>query len=234
MQAVKYLKPINLLDERRYRPERMAVYDAIADIFIATGLEAMPPVTDYGCWRHPQFMDNEGYMVPYLSVQWYIAHAREATRRRVNAQAVMAAFRNEPWRSDEALGDHYDVLILDQRIFDPAEEQHFGLPSTPGYSVSGIAAVLSTCDIDRLDLVGYSLLKTLALREMAHVFGAPALRAEALDITPRIACTNPCVLGPCLRVPEDLERLTDLRLAGPPFCDLCLADLRANLVMRET
>jgi len=229
VQAVKYLKPINLLDERYYRPERMAVYDAIVDLFLTAGVEEIPPVTDYGCWRHPHYMDGQGYMVPYLSVKWYIEHAREVTRHRVNAQAMMAAFRNEPWRRKDALGDHYDVLLLDEPIFDPAEEEHFGLTSTPGYAVSGVAAVISTYDIDRPDRVVYSLLKTLAMREMAHAFGAPGLRREAIELAPRVACTNPCILGPCLRMPEDLERLTDVRLAGPPFCDLCLAELRANL-----
>jgi hypothetical protein len=229
VQDVKYLKPINLLDERHYRPERMAVYDAVYDIFVAVGLNALPPMFDYGCWRHPHYMDDQGYMVPYLSVKWYIEHAREVTRRRLNAQAIMAAFRKEPWRSKEMLGDHYDVLLVDQPLFDPAEEEHFGLASTPGYAVNGIAAILSTHDIDRLDRVGYSLLKTLALRELAHAFGAPGLRREAIEMTPRISCTNPCVLGPCVKLPDELERLTDLRLAGPPFCDLCVAELRANL-----
>ena len=41
MQTVTYLKPIYLLDERHYRPERMAVYDAIYDIFTAEGLEVI-------------------------------------------------------------------------------------------------------------------------------------------------------------------------------------------------
>ncbi len=229
MQAIKYLKPINLLDERPYRPERMAVFDAIYDIFVAVGLNAMPPVTDYGCWRHPAYIDERGYMVPYLSVKWYIEHAREARRHRVNAQAVVTAFRDEPWRHKDVLGDHYDVLLLDQPLFDPAEEEHFGLTTTPGYALAGIAALLSTCEIERLDRIAYSLLKTLALREMAHAFGAPGLRQEGIEFLPRVACTNPCVLGPCLRMPDDLERLTNLRLAGPPFCELCLADLRANL-----
>jgi len=226
---VQYLKPINILDGRDYRPERMAIVDAIADLFIVAGLETWPPVADFGCWRHPQFIDGRGYMVPYLSVTWYIEQARESTRRRLNAQRLVAAFRNEPWRRKDALGDHYDILVVDEPIFDPAEEEHFGLRTTPGYAVSGIAAIFSTHQIDALDRVGYSLLKTLALRELAHAFGAPKLRSEDLEVTPRLACTNPCLLGPCLHVPDDLERLTDRRLAGPPFCDLCLADLRANL-----
>jgi len=211
----------------------MAVYDAITDIFIATGAEAMPPVTDYGCWCHPQFVDSRGYMVPYLSVKWYIEHGLETSRRRLNAQRVMAAFRNEPWRRREALGDHYDVLLVDQPIFDPAEEEHFGLTTTPAYTVDGIAVLISTYHIDRLERVAYSLLKTLAMREMAHAFGVPGLRREALELTPRIACTNPCILGPCTDMPDDLERLTDLRLDGPPFCDICLAGLQANLSPNE-
>lgn len=227
--GVDYFKPINLLDGRDFRPERLAVFDALADLFIVARLEALPPVADFGCWRHPQFIDDRGYMVPYLSVAWYVEQAREPTRRRLNAQRLVAAFRNEPWRRKGALGDHYDILVVDEPIFDPAEEEHFGLHTTPGYAADGMAAIVSTHGIDGLDRVGYSLLKTLAMRELAHAFGAPALRGEGLELTPRLACVNSCLLGPCLRVPEDLERLTDLRLAGPPFCDLCLADLRAHL-----
>ncbi|HUT36050.1 MAG TPA: hypothetical protein VNE39_21360 [Planctomycetota bacterium] len=233
MAAVKFLKPINLLDERPYRPDRLAVYDALCDIFVTVGREWLPPVTDYGAWRHPAYMDEQGYMVPYLSVKWYIEHAREARRRRVDGQALLAAFRDEPWRREDALGDHYDVLLVDQPVFDPAEEEHFGLAATPGCALVGVAAVISMHDIAALDRVSYSLLKTLAMREMAHLFGAPAMRSEALELTPRLACTNPCLLGACTHVPEDLERLTDLRLAGPPFCDLCVADLRANLASEE-
>ncbi|MBM4032381.1 MAG: hypothetical protein FJ291_11405 [Planctomycetes bacterium] len=230
---MKYLKPINLLDERPYRPERLAVYDALYDLFVTAGLDAPPPVADYGAWRHPAYMDPRGYMVPYLSVKWYVEHAREAKRRRVNAQAVLAAFRDEPWRHKDMLGDHYDFLLVDQPLFDPAEEEHFGLASTPGSALVGVGAVLSTSGIDRLERVAYSLLKTLAMRVAAHLFGVPALRSECLAMAPRVACENPCLLGPCLRMPEDLERLTDLRLAGPPLCDLCVADLRANLIRSD-
>lgn len=230
---MNYLKPINVLDERGFRPERAAVYDAITTLFLAVGARSMPPVTDFGCWRHPQYADAHGYMVPYLSVAWYIQHALDPARRRINAQALTAAFRMEPWRRKEALGDHYDVLLVDQPLFDPAEEEHFGLASTPGYAVGGIAAVLSTHDIDRPDRLPYSLLKTLALREMAHAFGVPALRSEAIELTPRVACTNRCILGPCIRVPDDLERLTDLRLSRPPFCRRCAAELRVNLRVDE-
>ncbi|MFW6107209.1 MAG: hypothetical protein ACOC8A_00815 [bacterium] len=226
---MEYLKPINLFDARAYRPERGAVHDAICDLFAACGLRAVPPVTDYGCWRHPQYIDKRGYMVPYLSVPWYVAQAREGARRRVNAQSLMAAFRREPWRRKELLGDHYDLLLVDDPLFEPAEEEHFGLLSTPGYAVNGIAAVLSTADIEPLDRVTYSLLKTLAMREMAHAFGAPGLRTAALRMTPRIACTDRCLMGPCIEMPQDLERLTEIRLAGPPLCERCLAALRRNL-----
>ena len=233
MSSPEYFKTINLLDGRAFRPERAAVFDAIGDIFVTCGLTTIPPVHDYGRWRHPQYMDPHGYMVPYMSVPWYIEQAREPTRHRINAQRLMAAFRSEPWRSEEALGDHYDVLLVDEPIFDPAEEEHFGLASTPGYAVAGIAVVLSTHDIDALDRVGYSLLKTLAMREMAHAFGVPGIRRDAIALVPRIACANPCVLGPCTETPADLERLTDQRLAGPPFCPACLAELRTNLATEE-
>ena len=226
---MQYLKPINILDARPYRPERMAVVDAVGDVFVAAGLGMVPPLHDYGCWRHPRATDAQGYLVPFLSVTWYIEQAREPSRRRVNAQRVMAAFRQEPWRNDDSLGDHYDLLLMDDPMFDPAEQQHFGLPTTPSYSVPGIGIVLSTAGLDDLGRVSYSLLKTLAMREVLHAFGVPGIRREALALTPRVACTNPCVLGPCIDVPRDLERLTDRRLAGPPLCDLCLAELRANL-----
>ncbi len=229
MQAVKFFKPIYLLDERSYRPERQAVYDAISTIFVAAGLPAMPPVADYGRWCHPQYLDPRGYMVPFLSVPWYIEQAREVSRRRVNVQSVMDAFRREPWRREDVLGDHYDILLVDEPLFDPVEEEQFGLASTPGYAAVGVAAIISTHDIDRLDRVPYSLLKTLAIRELAHAFGVPGLRSEATEVIPRLACTNPCVLGRCVDMPEDLERLTDLRLSQPPFCDLCLEELRRNL-----
>ena len=226
---MNYFKPINLLDGRGYRPERTTLYDALSDLFVATDLRAFPPVADYGCWRHPDYRDERGHMVPYLSVRWYIEQAREPSRRRIDAQRLLAAFRAEPWRREDLLGDHYDVLLLDEPLFDPAEEECFGLTATPGCAARGMAAVISTAQIGGLESVAYSLLKTLAMREMAHAFGVPGLRGEALEATPRVACTNRCILGPCLRAPADLERLTDLRLAGAPFCDLCLAELRTNL-----
>lgn len=229
MSELKYLKPIMLLDGRAFRPERLAVIDAIVDIFMACRFPAIPPVADYGCWRHPQYIDPHGYMVPFMSVAWYIAQAREPSRERLNAQRVMAAFRQEPWRRDDSLGDHYDILLVDQPLYDPAEEEHFGLTTTPGYAVPGIAAVLSTHDTDRLDRVSYSLLKTVAIRELAHAFGVPGFRRDCIELTPRISCTNPCVLGPCIEMPDDLETLTHQRLAGPPFCDACIVDLRTNL-----
>ena len=231
---MNYFKPVNLLDGRPGRSERLSVYDAVSDLYAATGLPGLPPVADYGHWRSPAYVDPHGYMVPYMSVDWYVEQAREPSRRRLDVQLLMAAFCDEPWRAEDALGDHIDVLIVDEPLFDPTEEEQFGLCVTAGYALPGIAVVLSTHHTDRLDRVPYSLLKTLAMRELAHGFGVPGFRGEALEVAPRLACTNPCILGPCLDLPADLERLTDIRLASPPFCDVCLEELRHNLAAPYT
>lgn len=231
---MNYFKPVYLLDGRTGRCERLSVYDAISDLYATTGLPGLPPVGDYGHWRSPAYIDTHGYMVPYMSVKWYVEQAREPSRRRLDVQRLMTAFRDEPWRAKDSLGDHIDVLIVGEPIFDPTEEEQFGLRITAGYALPGIAVVLSTHHIDRLDRVPYSLLKTLAMRELARGFGVPRLRGEAIALAPRLACTNPCILGPCVDLPADLERLTDIRLASPPFCDRCLEELRQNLTIPHT
>lgn len=231
---MNYFKPVNILDGRLGRPHRLAVYDAISDLFALTGLAEFPPVADYGCWRNAVYTDAGGYMVPYMSVRWYVEQAREPSRRRLNVRRLMTAFQDEPWRAEESLGDHIDLLIVGEPLFDPAEEEHYALDATPGYAQAGTAVVLSTHGLEGLDRVHYSLLKTLAMRELAHVFGVPTLRGEALELMPRLACTNRCLLGPCVHLPDDLEALTDLRLAGGPFCDVCLEELRHNLTAPHT
>jgi len=215
------IKPINLLDSSEFRPERAAVVDAIREVLDLAAVASAIPINDFGCWRHEHWRDAEQRLVPFLSVDWYVWNAWDEARAQVNAELLMALVQREPWRKKEMLGEHYDVLILDQDMY----TMH---PDWPDDFIVAMArpelgTVISTF---RLKPDVFTLLKTVVMHQMGHVFGTPNQARVDVDREHGLHCANRCVMRYPEKTPEDWERLTLDRFKGVALCDSCIRDLK--------
>ncbi|MEW6357035.1 MAG: hypothetical protein AB1696_11960 [Planctomycetota bacterium] len=224
----KRIKPINLLDSAVLRPERLAAVDAVMEVMTLARVPRAVPLHDYGCWRHAQWRSEENALVPFLSVDWYVASAWDQSRMQVNGEIILTLLEEEPWRRSELLGDHYDILILD-------EDLYTAQPDWPDDFIVAIAradvgAAIST---HRLGSHRFTILKTVVMHQLAHVFGVPQNGRDDLDRRWGLHCTHDCVMRYPEKTPQDWEVLTMDRFKYGPFCERCLKDLRQFFLTEE-
>ena len=217
-------KPINVLDVRSVRPERLAVVDGLQEL-ISLARPARPvEINDYGHYRAPNWRDEDGNLRPHLSVDWYVLNAWDRARQQVNAAALMASLVHEPWRKKELLGEHYDLMIIDQPLFhEDAEGRRSEVITVAQFS---FGAVISMCKFSDLRFDPYGILKSATIHTMGHVFGIPRLNAERVDRREGIHCTNPCTMRYVASDVTAWAQITEDRLQYGPLCDDCVHDLR--------
>ncbi|NOZ20739.1 MAG: hypothetical protein GXP25_06575 [Planctomycetes bacterium] len=217
----KRVKPINLLDSAILRPERLAVIDAVKEVMTLAHVSKAITLHDYGCWRHQQWRNEENALVPFLSVDWYVANAWDQSRMQVNGEILLTLLEEEPWRRPELLGEHYDILILDEDLYTTQ-------PDWPDDFIVAIARadVGTAISTHRLGTHPFTILKTVVMHQLAHVFGVPQHDRNDLDHRWGAHCTHDCVMRYPEKTPEDWEALTMDRFRQGPFCEGCLRDLR--------
>ena len=217
-------KPFLLLCTRAMRQERQAVADAILECMTLARLPEPPTIQDYGHYRSPEWRDEEGALRPYLSVDWYIAEAWNLAKAKLDATQLMKTLAAEPWRRKELIGDHYDVWLVDQEMYDEAQTE--ADPDVVSFSRNLVGLVVSARPFEAVGTPTYSLVKTVVLHELGHLFGLPDIRRPdvALDAAPH--CTNTCVMRQASHGQEDWQQLTTDRLTHGPYCEKCLGELR--------
>jgi hypothetical protein len=223
-------KPLNILDDKGFWPEKAAVIDGIKEVLTLGGCADRLPVQDYGRYRSPQFRDENNNLVPWQSVDWYVYDALDEERMQVDSSRILHDIANEPWRDERLLGDHYDLFVLEEDMFHPPD----GTPEEGGvaYSVGRCepfrAAVISTHRIEHIWGMPYGCVKTEVMRQVCFMFGIPSRTRD--DVEKGEAgpayCTNLCILRRARLAPEDWERLTADRIKHGPLCGRCLQDLR--------
>jgi len=235
---MKKRKPLNLLDNKGFWPEKAAVADAIKELLSLGGKRAILPVRDYGFYRGEDWRDEKGNLRAWRSVDWYVYDALNEERMQVDCSQLLFNLEHEPWRDEEVLGDHYDLFVIQEDMYDPdAEEQPPGeqeadaaaAPYAVGRCAPFHAAVVSTHRIDNNWGMPYSLIKTEVMRQICFLFGVPsALRADVRrGAGDRVYCTNTCILRPAHVAPDDWTQLTRDRLRHGPLCRECEMDLEA-------
>ena len=220
---MKKFKPLNILDNKGFWPEKAAVADAIKEI-LALGRCRMPlPVADWGHFQSSQWRDENNRLVPWRSVEWYVYDALDEERMQVDSSRILENLSREPYREE----DHYDLFVLEEDMYDPAEAG----PGAQGYVVGRsrpfTAAVISTSRIEHIWGMPYSYLKTEVMRQLCYMFGVPDIRRE--DVTAEgqeLHCQNVCILRAAYVAPNDWERLTEDRLTSGALCERCTNDLR--------
>jgi len=217
------MKPVNILDTQSFRPERMAVVDAVKELIERSHPPQPITVNDFGCWRHPLWRDPENRLQPFLSVDWYLANAWDQERQQVNGNTLMDTIVSEPWRREDVIGDHYDIFVVDQDLY--AHERPTSEDFIVGIARPAIGTVVSTYRLESLS-DPFFLLKTVIMHEMCHVFGTPDRKREDVDRQAHgVHCTNRCIMRFPARTPQDWERFTEDRFLVGPLCINCSEDL---------
>jgi hypothetical protein len=231
--SLKLFKPINILDSRGYWPERGAIVDAIAELLGLGHIRSPFPVRDFGRYRDMNWRDDQNKLRPYQSVDWFVFDSLNEDRFQVNSVRILERFADEPWRRPDLLGDHYDLFVLEEDMFDPDLDE---MPESYAVGCAShlVGAVISTHRIDSIWGDPYSYLKTEIMRQLCFMFGLP--RRERTDVRMfggQIYCLNQCVLRHAFKAPGDWERLTFDRLRHGALCPSCLADLRLFFARAE-
>ena len=227
--AVKKYKALNLLDNKGFWPEKTAIVDAIKEVLVLGQCTKPLPVKDFGKYRDPQWKDDDNNLVPFQSVDWYIFDALNEERMQVDCVRLLKDFTDEPWRDERIMGDHYDLVIIEEDMFDPRGDDNRGRET--GYCVGGsqklTAAVVSTHRLEHIWGMPYGNIKTEVMRQLCFMFGVPEpTRSDVLLAGEQLYCQNTCILRPAQVAPEDWTGLTEERLKHGALCDPCLEDLR--------
>ncbi|MCK4375816.1 MAG: hypothetical protein KAX19_10820 [Candidatus Brocadiae bacterium] len=222
-------KPLNLLNNKGFWPEKAAIVDAIREVLTIGKCRRPLPISDFGRYRDRAWRDQDNKLVPFQSVDWYVYEALDEGRMQVNADRILQSFCTEPWRDEDSLGDHYDLFIMEEDMFDPeGPDADSGVDYVVGRAERLTAAVISTYRIEHIWGMPYSYLKTEVMRQLCFMFGIPDMRRD--DITAEadtFHCKNTCILRSAHAAPDEWERLTEDRLTRGPLCERCGADLRS-------
>ena len=227
---MKRFKPLNILDNKGFWPEKAAVADAIRELLALGHCKTPLPVHDFGLYRSPQWRDENNNLVPYQSVDWYIYDSLDEQRMQVDCTRILHDLACEPWREEKLLGDHYDLVMLEEDMYDPAESgDKPGASYSVGRSKSLTAAVISTHRIEHIWGMPYSYIKTEVMRQLCFMFGLPgATRSDTFaDRKGDVYCKKTCVLRPAHVAPDDWQKLSTDRVKHGPLCNLCLRELRS-------
>ena len=225
---MKRLKPLNLLDNKGFWPEKAAVVDAIREVFAIGKCQEELSVRDYGRYRSPQWRDENNNLVPWQSVDWYVYDAMDEKRMQVDSSQILHSFTTEPWRDDRLQGDHYDLFLMEEDMYEPAAEGN----GSPNYCVGACkpytAAVISTHRIDHIWGTPYGCIKTEVMRQLCFMFGVPSgwRRDTRRGIDGATFCTNGCILRKAQNAPDEWEEMTVRRLRDGGLCEYCARDLR--------
>ncbi len=221
-------KPLNLLNNKGFWPEKAALVDAIKEVLTIGKCKRPLPISDFGRYRDRTWRNDENALVPYHSVDWYVYDALDEDRMQVDAEHILKSFATEPWREQNALGDHYDLFIMEEDMFDPLSAGGgAAVDYVVGRSRRMTAAVISTYRIESTWGLPYSYLKTEVMRQLCFMFGVPDIaRDDVVAEGEALSCSNVCLLRPAHRAPSDWARLTEDRLGKGALCERCAEDLR--------
>ena len=225
---MKRFKPLNILDNKGFWPEKAAIADAIKEVQALGGGRVPWPVRDYGRYRSPQWRDEKNNLVPWQSVDWYVFDSLDEERMQVDAVRVLQNLLSEPWRDERLIGEHYDLMVLQEDMYDSSLTGAAGpAPYVVGRARAMAAAVVSTHRIENIWGMPFSYVKTEVMRQLCFMFGIPSRsREDVAVIDGSVYCRNVCILRPAVQAPDDWTTLTVDRLRRGALCEPCRQDLK--------
>lgn len=200
--------------------EAQAVFDGLSQVMIAAGTPSHMKVHNLGVWRSRNWLDRDGYLAEWSSVDWYIAYTQRNSRQdQLHGGKLLKLLFNEPWQES---APHYDIVVTAQDLYD--DDCGFCI----GLAVPGFGTVISTNRFRSLSAQdAYNCIVTETMHEVGHVFGlVPETRTTNMERSLGLHCTNRCIMRQGLRVPYDWQVITADRLQGHGFCGECSRDLR--------
>ena len=202
---------------------RNIVIHSIISILQYAQVDQKIRIIDAGVWRHTDgHMHENGFYVPYWSVDWYIAKGFQASRNRDQAHVreIFLQLWQEPWQEQMS---HYDVMILNSDIYDE------GCNFVIGSAIKGFGTVISINRFLNLaEPLRSQCIESEVIHEVGHVFGlVPETRTTNVTESLGKHCTCRCIMRQGLAVPRDWIQFSRDRItSGQPFCPQCLIDLR--------
>ncbi|MHC4592647.1 MAG: hypothetical protein ACYS8L_08140 [Planctomycetota bacterium] len=157
-------KPLNLLNNKGFWPEKAAIVDAIKEILTIGKCRRPMPISDFGRYRDKGWRNQENDLVPYRSMDWYVYDALDEDRMQVDVGQLLQSFADEPWRDEDSIGDHYDLFVMEEDMFDRQCADDSRARYVVGRSQRLTAAVISTYRIEHIWGMPYSYLKTEVMR----------------------------------------------------------------------
>ena len=225
---MKRFKPLNLLNNKGFWPEKVAIIDAIQEILTLGECRKPMPIQDFDRYRDRSWRNEDNDLVPYKSVDWYVYDAMDEERMQVDSDRILHSFATEPWRRENMLGDHYDLFVMEEDMFDPGGGYGgSGTDYAVGKAERMTAAVVSTHRLEHIWGMPYSYLKTEVMRQLCFMFGVPDLGRDDVTVDgDGLHCKNVCILRPAHVAPDDWEVLTEDRISKGALCGHCTQDLR--------
>ncbi len=163
-------------------------------------------------------LPNGKYLVPYASEQWYLL-AASAENRKTGINGVDMAKYGQLKAENMVRTDSQDLVVtlLNEKLE----------PSFYGYGIEKLNAVLSTqtCNDKELFI-------TIFMHEFGHILNATHDKRgnTHYDADLGTHCTNDkCIMGESGYIGLTQERLERKKKNQPPFCDECIASMRATL-----
>jgi predicted Zn-dependent protease len=219
--TISRTRPVYVMfDEGVEELEAQAVFDGLSQVMIAAGTPAHMKVTNFSVWRNANWLDGDGYLTEWNSVDWYIAYTKEQSREgQLHGGTLLRLLYSEPWQEADP---HYDIVVTSRDLYD--DDCHFCI----GLAIRGFGTIISTNRFRGLSMQdAYNCIVTETMHEVGHVFGLVAeTRKSNVERSLGLHCTNRCIMRQGLRVPYDWQAITADRLEGHEFCGECAHDLK--------
>jgi predicted Zn-dependent protease len=219
------IKPIYTMRAAEVGPRLYsAVKEAVQVFLTETEFQNDIEVYDFGAWRDPGYILNGVYQ-KYKSIDWYLLATKHFSERedQFDAGILLNLCLVEPWQIDHP---HYEAIVVADDLYHGQTNFIVGLSGLGLGMVVSAYRFMGLSEKERIEC-----LKTVALHELGHVFGAvrPG-KTQNVEESLGSHCTNVCVMRQGLVVPGDWLKITADRLrTGRAFCEECLRSMREGL-----
>lgn len=217
------IKPIYLVNNRGITvEEREAVKDGIQTVLKTAEAPQIVEIKDFGYW-------NRG-SGDFESIDWYTQKAKTDKScgygQQLDASIIMCLCAKEPSQESEP---HYTVFVVDSDLWQRDISFIIGLSRETEGAVFSAVRFRDVRD----ERMKYECLKTVALHELGHTFGAAAGRKGIEALTTKYCgklcddhCANECVMRQGNSVPDAWIKISEDSLrSGKAFCNECRDDL---------
>lgn len=214
--------PIRLFSSPEVAPEAVeAAHEALSEVVHELGRVAN--LAYFGTWRSPNWLDSNGILVPYQSLDWYFQDSYDSYRQQINISNPIDLLDSEPGKYD--VDPHYDVVLVGHDIWPGVPEIRFIAGIAMGRSI-----IISTARFEHDRNMFPELVKQETAHEFGHLLGLGDREHRAEDNLGRHCINHACTMRQGLTVPTDWQIMTSERLANGNryFCDDCHQDAIDN------